>query len=169
MMTSLMNSVPSDRAGVASAVNGAVRETGFAFGIALLGTIMNQRYRDVLTGDQEISALRQSTDANVSGLVNAVSENINRAGHAIDGMRDQLPGAMYDLLLRTTSVAFVDGMQRGFTISAIATVGSAVVAWALIRNDRPEEAPEHMNELREDTHEEPDKELLNANVAAQPR
>ena len=48
MTTAVLNSVESEKSGVASAVNGAIREIGTAFGIAFLGTIMNRTYQIVL-------------------------------------------------------------------------------------------------------------------------
>src|SRR5688572_14444116 len=45
MTTAVLNSVESEKSGVASAVNGAIREIGTAFGIALLGTVMNRGYK----------------------------------------------------------------------------------------------------------------------------
>ncbi len=45
MTTAVLNSVESEKSGVASAINGAIREIGTAFGIALLGTIMNRTYQ----------------------------------------------------------------------------------------------------------------------------
>ena len=45
MTTAVLNSVESHRSGVASAVNGAMREIGTAFSIALLGTLANRVYR----------------------------------------------------------------------------------------------------------------------------
>ncbi len=45
MTTALLNSVDSYKAGVASAVNVAVREVGAAFSIAVLGTSTNQGYQ----------------------------------------------------------------------------------------------------------------------------
>ena len=58
MTTAVLNSVESDKSGVASAVNGAVRETGFAFGVALLGTIMNQTYKESFNASSQVQALR---------------------------------------------------------------------------------------------------------------
>src|SRR3712207_8044471 len=55
MTTAVLNSVETAKSGVASAVNGAVRETGFAFGIALLGTIMNRTYQDRYDTSAEVT------------------------------------------------------------------------------------------------------------------
>ena len=46
MTTAVLNSVPSDKSGIASAINGSLREIGTAFGVALLGTLANRAYQD---------------------------------------------------------------------------------------------------------------------------
>jgi hypothetical protein len=52
--TAIVSSLPASKQGVASAVNDTSREFGSAVGIAILGTILNSRYRsglgDVLHG-----------------------------------------------------------------------------------------------------------------------
>jgi EmrB/QacA subfamily drug resistance transporter len=44
MTTAVLNSVEKEKSGIASAVNGALREIGTAFGVALLGTMANRAY-----------------------------------------------------------------------------------------------------------------------------
>src|SRR3712207_2492230 len=87
MTTSVLNSVETEKSGVASAVNGAVRETGFAFGIALLGTIMNRTYRDRFARSDEVGALRDNPDpalAPVRGLIDFVGSGINYGGRLVE-------------------------------------------------------------------------------------
>src|SRR5215472_1084982 len=43
--TAIVSSLPRDKQGVASAVNDVSREFGSAMGIALLGSVLNSRYR----------------------------------------------------------------------------------------------------------------------------
>src|SRR4029078_7506912 len=45
MTTAMLNSVEDSKSGIASAVNGAIREIGTAFSIALLGTIATRKYQ----------------------------------------------------------------------------------------------------------------------------
>jgi EmrB/QacA subfamily drug resistance transporter len=151
MMTTLMNSVETEKSGVASAVNGAIRETGFAFGIALLGTIMNQTYRDSLRGSREFQALRDPGDPALGPLqpvLDLVEKGVNFGGRVIenDSVFPALPAAVTEPIRIASSRAFVAGMEQAFTISVIATVITSGVAWLLIR-DRASVArePEHVS------------------------
>ncbi len=87
MTTAVLNSVESDKSGVASAVNGAIRETGFAFGVALLGTVMNQRYRSGFNGSSKIQALREPGDPATAArpVRNAVTGRRRETGAAAPG------------------------------------------------------------------------------------
>jgi EmrB/QacA subfamily drug resistance transporter len=140
VMTTLMNSVETSRSGVASAVNGAIRETGFAFGIALLGTIMNQRYRESLQGSAEISALRDTSNPELVPLqpvLDLIGKGVNFGGRVIENgeMFPGLPQAVTEPIRIASSRAFVSGMEQAFTISVIATIVAAGVAWLLIRDE----------------------------------
>jgi EmrB/QacA subfamily drug resistance transporter len=151
MMTTLMNSVETEKSGVASAVNGAIRETGFAFGIALLGTIMNQTYRDSLRGSSEFSALQGDPAAGpLQPVLDLIEKGVNFGGRVIENqeMFPGLPAAVTEPIRIASSNAFVAGMEQAFTISVIATVIAAGVAWLLIR-DEPAVArePEHVAPL----------------------
>jgi EmrB/QacA subfamily drug resistance transporter len=140
MMTALMNSVETDKAGVASAVNGAIRETGFAFGIALLGTIMNQRYRSDLSGSAEFNALRDTSNPQLAPLqpaLDLIGRGVNFGGRVIQNDRifPGLPDSITEPIRIASSRAFVSGMEQAFIISSTATVIAAVVAWMLIRDE----------------------------------
>ena len=47
--TAITESLPESKQGVASAVNDTARELGSALGIAILGSVLNQQYRDGMT------------------------------------------------------------------------------------------------------------------------
>jgi len=150
MMTTLMNSVETEKSGVASAVNGAIRETGFAFGIALLGTIMNQTYRDSLRGSSEFRALRDTSDPALGPLqpvLDLIEKGVNFGGRVIENaeMFPGLPANVTEPIRIASSKAFVAGMEQAFTVSVIATVIAAGVAWLLIRDDAMvAHEPEHI-------------------------
>jgi EmrB/QacA subfamily drug resistance transporter len=149
MTTAVLNSVESDKSGVASAVNGAVRELGFAFGVALLGTIMNQTYKSRFNGSSEIEGLRDPANSALGPLqpvVDRIGEGINYAGR---GIYDQayFPGVpinVADTLNAVSSGAFVDGMHRSFIITGVAIIGVAIVSFFLIKDsvaETPAEEP----------------------------
>jgi hypothetical protein len=64
MTTAVLNSVESEKSGVASAVNGALREIGTAFGVALLGTLAPERS---CHGVDQLLAIRRPGGATRSG------------------------------------------------------------------------------------------------------
>ena len=149
MTTSVLNSVPTEKAGVASAVNGATRETGFAFGIALLGTIMNRTYQEQYAADASIGQLRATTEAAgvpLGGLIDFIGEGMNAAGWVVEDPRlftDLPPVAFAQLqasgfltiIRQASSEAFVSGMHSAFIVSSIVLAGAAVLSWFLIRDD----------------------------------
>jgi hypothetical protein len=138
LTTAVLNSVPSDKGGVASAINGAVRETGFAFGVALLGTIISQTYRDDFLTDGQVQGARQADQTGaLGGLFDAISEKVGLAGKIVQS-NEYFPGVpqeVRDLVQRASSEAFVNGMHLSFFITGLALIGTAVVSYVLI-NDR---------------------------------
>lgn len=142
MMTTLMNSVETERAGVASAVNGAIRETGFAFGIALLGTIMNQVYRSNLKDSAQFTALRDTSNPQLAPLqpvLDVIAKGVNYGGRVIENTSvfPGLPASVTEPVRIASSKAFVAGMEHAFVISSSAMVIAAVIGWILIRDDAP--------------------------------
>jgi EmrB/QacA subfamily drug resistance transporter len=145
MTTAVLNSVSSDKSGVASAVNGAVREMGFAFGVALLGTIMNRTYRDAFNSDAGIQQLR--SDPNLGPLqpvLDLVGSGINYAGNVIFDQEhfSAVPAQIADMIYLASAEAFVDGMHRSFIITGIAIVGVSVLSFFMINDRVAESAPE---------------------------
>ena len=69
--TDVVSAVPGNKQGVASAVNDAAREVGGTLGIAILGSLLNQRYR---------TGVSESAPADApSGLVDAARESLAAA------------------------------------------------------------------------------------------
>ena len=69
--TDIVSAVPGNKQGVASAVNDAAREVGGTLGIAILGSLLNQRYR---------TGVSESAPADApSGLVDAARESLAAA------------------------------------------------------------------------------------------
>ena len=149
MTTSLLNSVPTEKAGVASAVNGATRETGFAFGIALLGSIMNRTYQEQFTADEAVRQLRATpgvAGGPLAGLIDFVGQGMNAAGWVVEDPRlwANVPAAIAEqarasgvltAIRMASSEAFVAGMHAAFIISSIVLAAAAVLSWFLIKNE----------------------------------
>jgi len=111
--TAIVASLPLAKQGVASAVNDTSREFGSALGIALLGSIVNDRYRAGLTG--ATAALPPEVARRATGsLAFAESDAIRRMGPA---------GAA---LAAAAQRSFVDGIAAALLAAAGAALAAAV-------------------------------------------
>jgi EmrB/QacA subfamily drug resistance transporter len=151
MTTAVLNSVPSERSGVASAVNGAIREIGNVFGIAFLGTIMNRTYQDTFNADPSVQALRQSeNDGTVLGALAFISNGMSQGGRVVNELvesghlpgLDQFPQAISTMHIASAE-AFMAGMDRAIVVSAFAIMAMAVVSFFLIKDDVASGAQRH--------------------------
>lgn len=139
MTTGVMNSVPSSQVGVGSAINGAVRETGFAFGVAVLGTLANRTYHDHFVDDPEIEGLRRANDGALAPVLHQVGDGINFAGNWVRTVDELavLPEPVLTTIDRVSSQGFVEGMHYAFIITGVMTVIAAFGTWFLIGPDAP--------------------------------
>ncbi|HEX5164873.1 MAG TPA: MFS transporter [Thermomicrobiales bacterium] len=140
MTTAVLNSVESERSGVASAVNGAIREIGNAFGIAFLGTIMNRTYQDAFNADTSEHALRSDPNSSaLSPVFDLVSSGMNYGGRVIQDAHifpgvQQFPDVVATIRLASGN-AFMEGMDRAIFVSAFTIMAVAVVSFFLIKNE----------------------------------
>jgi EmrB/QacA subfamily drug resistance transporter len=136
MTTAVLNSVESDKSGVASAVNGAIREIGTAFGIALLGTLANTTYKNDFNGSQTATALRASGDGAVINAIKFVAGGASEGGHVLE----KLPigaGLSTDVVsqIRAASAdAFVNGMDKALIFGGIALVIAGLVSYFIVED-----------------------------------
>ena len=135
MTTAVLNSVDSSKSGVASAINGAVREVGSAFSIAFLGTIMNQVYQSRYNSSEAIRELRADPALGpIQPLLDLVGTGVGLAGRVAQDT-SVFPGFTADVAARVreaSSVAFMAGMDRGIIIGALAMVLSSALAFWLV-------------------------------------
>jgi EmrB/QacA subfamily drug resistance transporter len=124
LTTTVMNSVPESRVGVASGINNAVSRTAGLLAIAVFGIVMLRTFEPAL-------------DQRLSRLVLAPSVRA-----ALAKQRDKLAGAELpaDLDPGTRRVvnhaiaeSFVDGFRVVMGLGALLAVGSALSAWLLIQ------------------------------------
>jgi EmrB/QacA subfamily drug resistance transporter len=127
--TDIVSAVPANKQGIASAVNDAAREVGGTLGIAILGSLLNQRYR---SGVSEAAP----SDA-PSGLVDAARESLAGALGIAGGLGEQ--GAS---LADRARHAFVDGMDLAFVVSAGSLFAVAVVLMVLIPGTKTQVLPD---------------------------
>lgn len=112
--TAITESLPESKQGVASAVNDTARELGSALGIAILGSVLNQVYRDGMTGA-------------VHGLPAEVAEGARSsvAFTQSEHLADLGPAAHQ--LASAAQQTFVDGIGGSLMIAAAVVAVTAVV------------------------------------------
>jgi hypothetical protein len=122
--TAITESLPETKQGVASAVNDTARELGSALGIAILGSVLNQHYRDGMTGA-------------VRGLSPAVADGAHSSiAFTQSAQVGQLGSTAHDLV-SAAQQAFVDGIAGSLLIAAgIVAVTAVAVAFLAPRGSR---------------------------------
>ncbi|MHA6761085.1 MFS transporter [Streptacidiphilus sp. PAMC 29251] len=111
----LMGAVPAEHAGVGSALNDTVQQTGAALGVAALGSVLAGRYHAAMPGTAPTAAKSSIGDA------------LNAAARLHD-----------PALAAAARHAFTTAMSAGFLIGAAAVIIGAALAVILIRDHRPE-------------------------------
>ena len=111
-MTVLTGAIPPHYAGVGSALNDTILQTGTAFGVAVLGSILTGRYAHTLPATAPAAARHSLTEA------------LAIAARTHD---PALSNAARD--------AFVHGMGTTSTISAIAAAAAAALAFLIVRDN----------------------------------
>ena len=136
MTTAVLNSVESEKSGVASAINGAIREIGTAFGIALLGTIMNRTYQSHYNATSDIVQARSNPALGpVQPLIDLIGSGASLAGRVIEDPH-RFPGLPADLVAQirdASSQAFIVGMDRAIVISSGVIIACSIVSYFLIK------------------------------------
>ncbi|VXB54114.1 MFS transporter [Aeromicrobium sp. 9AM] len=112
--TAITESLPESKQGVASAVNDTARELGSAFGIAILGSVLNQQYRDGMTEA-------------VHGLPPAVAEGAESSIAFTQSPHVQEMGSAGQQLVAAAQNAFVDGIGVALMIAAVVVAVTAVI------------------------------------------
>jgi MFS family permease len=129
---SIVQSLPPEKQGVASAVNDAAREVGGAVGIAVLGSVLNAGYRSGI--EEHLTQLppegaERARDA-LSFVVSA-AESANVPGPVRQAATELLPAARD---------AFVSGLSLTMTIAAVVMVAGSLLVFGRGRRSgrRPE-------------------------------
>ncbi|GGK75487.1 MFS transporter [Mangrovihabitans endophyticus] len=120
--SSIMNALPSGRSGVGSATNSTFMQVGTALGVAVIGSLLAERYQD-----------RLADAAAVAGLPAAVREAaLGSVGGALS-VASRL-GAAGSPLAAAARSAFLSGLNLALIgaalVVAAATIVAASLAWA---------------------------------------
>ncbi len=125
--TLIMDDVPGHKAGVGSAMNDTSREVGGAFGIAILGSIINETYqRNLVVPD---------------GLAGGALDPTASLGNAL--ALGKMMGSQ--ALIDSARLAFVDGLTLAYMIGAAVALATAVIVrlWMPRRVKQAVPAAEH--------------------------
>ncbi|WP_406421759.1 MFS transporter [Streptomyces sp. NBC_00873] len=112
----ITRSLPSEKQGVASALNDVTREFGTALGVAMLGALLTAGYRNAI--DDRLHGIPQGTaDTAREGIANAVEASGSAGSHAQD-------------LVHAARQSYVEGWQQSMW-AGVAVMGVLLVYIAL--------------------------------------
>ena len=116
--TAVTSSLPISKQGVASAVNDTARELGSAFGIAVLGALLNQTYRDTLAPGVAAfpEQMRDRLLASIAVTASPAVANAGAAGKAV---------------IAEAQAAFVAGVSNAVLVAAAVLAITAVAVFML--------------------------------------
>ncbi len=107
---SIMQAVPLEKAGIGSAMNDTTRQVSGAFGVAVLGTVLNLSYiggLGALKTAPQLSGIPAGTLALVAGSV--------QSAHLVAAT---LPAPAASLIIATADRAYLSGMDNGLLVGA---------------------------------------------------
>jgi len=113
--TTIMTSLPREKAGVGSSVSNTVRQVGGALGVAVLGTLLTTAYRGRMEGPLKTVVPNSSALHTIDGSIQATKG----AGEHIPALARFYPQA---------DAAFIHAMHMTVTISAIVAFLAALVS-----------------------------------------
>jgi EmrB/QacA subfamily drug resistance transporter len=130
----IMEAVPDDKQGVASAVNDATREIGAAIGIAAAGSVLAAAYRSALTPDLTAypAPIRDAATNSLAAALTAARE-IGPAGERLGQLAQTAFVGATGLALGALSATMVVGA----VLMALWAPGRDGRQWAFLRRKRP--------------------------------
>jgi EmrB/QacA subfamily drug resistance transporter len=131
----VLASVPTERAGMGSAVNDAMSELGGSFGVAILGATMSIFYRQHI--EQAIANAGDKISLLPTQAVAAARESL--AAASIEAAR--IPDSLGKIYRDVAGQAFVTGMTWALFIGAVITFAGVLIAWRFL--------PQHVERIDE--------------------
>ncbi len=134
--TAIVEGLPRAKQGVASAMNDLSRELGGALGIAVLGSLLADRYASGVAGQ-------------TAGLPEPAAEAAMSSVAAAQQLAPSLPDGAN--LVAVAQASFADGLSLALSVAAIIVLGTAFAVTALLLHAKQPAGDE--NERRVDVHE----------------
>jgi hypothetical protein len=123
LTTTVMNSVPRNRVGIASGINNAVSRAAGLLAIAVLGIVM-------------LHVFNRSLDRQLSNLMlpQSIQQSLNdgRINLAAEKIPEQIAPALREMVRQMINESFVEGFRRVMLIGAGLALASAIVSLLLI-------------------------------------
>ena len=124
----ILASVPTERAGMGSAVNDGMAELGGSLGVAILGSLLALGYRNEI--ESQVAAAGDAINAIPANVVEAVRESLAAGVLAVQ----QLPPELATPIREVAGNAFVSGMTTALMVAAGITLVGVLLAWWLFPN-----------------------------------
>ena len=124
LVSSAMSAVPPGRGGMAAGAVSTVRQLGYAFGIAVLGSVFSARMTHVL-------AVRGGAPSVAAAIAGGQAQAV--LAHTPAGRR----GALHELV----QMASASGLNAVFLVAGLLGAAGGLAAVALIRRPRPAVSP----------------------------
>jgi DHA2 family multidrug resistance protein-like MFS transporter len=118
--TTVINALPSSKAGDASAVNQLSRQVGAAFGVAVIGSVFATTYSNKINSATSSLTTSEATEAtdSISGAITVADELDATASTALQAAAD---------------AAFDSGLQMAMIVAAALTLTAAGLAFFVLR------------------------------------
>jgi EmrB/QacA subfamily drug resistance transporter len=127
---SVMGSVPAEHTGVGGGTNGTILQTGGALGIAVVGSLLSNRYEHHLASAQAAFHLPP-----------ALQHTIESSLGAALGVARDMGGAAGAVIAHDASAGFMSGAHAGLLTAAGVALAGAVFALAAIPGKAPSGRP----------------------------
>ncbi len=111
---SVMGAVPEENAGVGSAMNDVTRQTAGAFGVAVVGSVMNAVYGSRM-GDAVVALPDQAAEA--------ARDSVGAAARVASALPAEVAGP----LLNAARSAFTDALGSSLLVAALAALAGAIL------------------------------------------
>jgi EmrB/QacA subfamily drug resistance transporter len=131
---SVMGSLPREHTGVGGATNGTFLQVGGALGVAVIGSLLSNRYEDRLSNALALHHFPSALEQTVLGSL----------GSAL-AVAHELGGATGELLAHAARAAFLNGMDLGLLSAAVVIAVAAASALVTLPGKatvRPTQDPE---------------------------